>query len=151
MYINLGISIRYHGTLMKVDHGYNDILECLRPYGLVSLFGSARVGKEFISNHDIDIGIVTELKSKKFLAERCIEVIEEFGILSLPLHFIIIGKFDSEYRYIEDRGVHHLIQFVPRKWRYLIWLKTSIKKWTQSLWKKSKNINKNCILKIALR
>lgn len=116
---------------------YDYILERLKPYGSPKLFGSARHGNEFIHNHDIDIGLVTDLESNKFLIEKCIEVVNENVDLSLPLHFIIIGKFQSEYRYIEIGRKNHLIQFVPRKLRYLIWAKVSIIKWIQSWWKKS--------------
>jgi len=142
MYINLGISIRYHGTLMKVDHGYNDILECLRPYGLVSLFGSARVGKEFINNHDIDIGIVTELKSKTFLIEKCTEAIKKYEqtylkVPRLPLHFIIISNLSSDFIFIKAKGKNHMIQFTHKKWRYMSWGMIIIKKWIESLLKRS--------------
>jgi len=120
---------------------YYHILKGLIPYGDVRLFGSARKGLQFINNHDIDIGLVTKFKSKKFLKEKCIEVIAEYERLRikserLPLHFIIIGDFSSEFLNVWGSDMEHLLQFVPKKWKYLIWFQIYIKKFIQSQWKK---------------
>jgi len=120
---------------------YYYILKGLIPYGDVSLFGSARRGLQFINNHDIDIGLVTKFKSKEFLKEKCIETIAEYERLrlkeeQLPLHFIIIGDFLSEFLFIKGSNMEHFLQFVPKKWSYLIWFRMSIKKFVQYLWKK---------------
>lgn len=121
---------------------YLNILKELKFYGDVQIFGSARKGKQGINKHDIDIGLITDYKSKLFLKEKCLESLERYNKLKnemewLPLHFIIIGDFKLEFIVVYSQGVEHLIQFTPKKWRYLIWARIKLIKFIRSLWKKS--------------
>jgi hypothetical protein len=126
---------------MTTEEIYLNVLRELKLYGNVHIFGSARKGKQGINNHDIDIGLITDYKSKIFLKERCLESLENYNRLKnemgwLPLHFNIIGDFSLEFIVIYSRGVEHLIQFTPKKWRYLIWAQISVIKFMRSLWKR---------------
>jgi predicted nucleotidyltransferase len=132
---------------------YYYILKGLTHYGRVYLWGSASKGMEYINSHDIDIGLITNFKSKEFLKEKCVEIITEYmntparhtligGNISvsqfiLPLHFIIIGDFSDEFNYIRVADAEHMIQFVPKNWRYVTWIRILIKKLKESLLKKS--------------
>lgn len=137
---------------MYIDR-YYAILKGLNLYGEAYLWGSASRGSEYVNNHDIDIGLVTNFKSKDFLKEKCVEIIIEYmntparhtligdNILVsqflLPLHFIIIGDFSNEFNYISVADAEHMIQFVPKNWRYVTWIRILIKKLKESLLKKS--------------
>jgi hypothetical protein len=131
---------------------YDLILKGLIPYGTPAIWGSASRGKEYYHNHDVDIGLITNFKSKEFLKEKCVKITKEYmgtplrhtiignNVLIkravLPLHFIIIGNFSYEFDFVTVSNVVHIMQFIPRNWRYIIWIRVIIKKLKKSLLKK---------------
>jgi len=122
---------------------YKTVLEGLMPYGVPYIWGSASKGKEYRNKHDIDIGLITNFKSKDFLKEKCVNIATEYmndrvadGLI-LPLHFIIVGDFSGEFIFVKIFNIVHMVQFIPKHWRYITWAKVVIKKWKKSLLKKS--------------
>lgn len=125
----------------KTREYYFRIIGELSIYGKSFLCGSARKYKEFLRNHDVDIGVLTDFKSEEFLIEACSALLEKHKTLGmntlLPFHFLLIGNFKFRLQYVQIGNKKHLIQFIPRKYRYLIWLSIKLKKWKKSLLKKS--------------
>src|SRR4030042_6514506 len=103
--------------------------ELLSLYGNIKLYGSATREEAFIRKHDFDIGIDTDLRSKKFLIEICKnatvlyeKVSQGFGQKPVPIHFIVHGKFDSEFFVITTGKMVHWVNFIPKNKKLVILL-----------------------------